>query len=115
MKKLLVVGSCALLGLTAAYAGIEPRGRGPAWATLAPVPSIGRGVEGMSVAGVGDKGIAVQGFDSGDTATTRIYDIAHNVWTSEPMLLSPAPRGPPYPMEVSCTLSVGVDSARGLI
>ena len=73
--------------LAPAYAGPAPSGPGPAWATLAPVPSVGGpgvgGVEGMSVASVGDEIIAALGFDSfpGDTSTTRIYDIASNTWS----------------------------------
>ncbi len=61
-----------------------PKGPGPAWAELAPVPSVGPGVEGMSVADVGDKIIAALGLDPslGDTATTRIYNIASDTWTS---------------------------------
>jgi Kelch motif protein len=51
------------------------------WSILAPVPHRGRGVEGMSVATVGDKIIAALGFDFGDTRTTRIYDIASNTWS----------------------------------
>src|SRR5712692_7028899 len=58
--------------VAAAYAGPQPSGSGPAWATLAPVPSISAGVEGMSVASLGDKIVAALGFDSADTATTRI-------------------------------------------
>jgi hypothetical protein len=51
------------------------------WTILAPVPHQGVGVEGMSVAVVGDKIIAVNGFDFGDTDTTRIYDVASNTWS----------------------------------
>lgn len=51
------------------------------WNILAPVPHRGTGVEGMSVADVGDKIIAALGFDFGDTNTTRIYDIASNTWS----------------------------------
>jgi len=72
--------------LAPSYAGPSPSGSGPAWASLAPVPSVGGpgvgGVEGMSVAQLGDKIVAALGFDnfSGDTATTRIYRIASNTW-----------------------------------
>jgi hypothetical protein len=51
------------------------------------VPSAGGagvgGVEGMSVAAVGDEIIAALGFDSvdGDTDVTRIYTIASNTWS----------------------------------
>lgn len=70
-----------------AYAGPGPTGSGPAWATLAPVPSTGGpgvgGVEGMSVAAVGDEIIAALGHDPlvADTDVTRIYDIASDTWS----------------------------------
>jgi hypothetical protein len=63
-----------------------PHGSGPAWATLAPVPHMGLpgvgGVEGASVACVGNEIIFAFGHDSlvGDTNFTRIYDIAHDTW-----------------------------------
>jgi len=65
------------------YAGPQPTGPGPAWAKLAPVPTDGTGVEGMSVANVGDTIIAALGLDSvdGDTVTTRLYSIAHDTWS----------------------------------
>ncbi len=69
------------------YAGPIPTGSGPEWASLAPVPTVGGpgvgGVEGMSVALLGDKIVAALGYDNsipGDTATTRIYSIASNTW-----------------------------------
>jgi len=54
------------------------------WTSLAPVPSVGSGVEGMQVGHVGNDIIAAFGFDPGvgDTVTTRIYDIASNTWTT---------------------------------
>jgi N-acetylneuraminic acid mutarotase len=55
---------------------------GPVWTTLASVPKNGVGVEGMSVAVVGDQIIAALGHDFGDTDTTRIYDIASNTWST---------------------------------
>ncbi len=70
-----------------ADAGPSPKGSGPAWASLTPVPSVGGpplgGVEGLSVASVGNEIIAALGFDNfvGDTATTRIYDIASDTWS----------------------------------
>jgi len=76
----------AAVALIPGYAGPTPSGPGPAWATLAPVPSVGGpgvgGVEGMSVAQVGDKIVAALGFDraAGDSSTTRIYSIASNAW-----------------------------------
>lgn len=53
------------------------------WASLAPVPAVYGGVEGMSVGLVGNKIIAALGYDrgAGDTATTRIYDIDTNTWS----------------------------------
>jgi N-acetylneuraminic acid mutarotase len=51
------------------------------WTILAPVPHVGIGVEGMSVAVVGDKIIAALGYDFGDTNKTRIYDIASDSWS----------------------------------
>src|SRR5947207_2615909 len=51
------------------------------WTTLAPVPHRFSGVEGMSVAVVGDRIIAALGYDGGDTSTARIYDIASNTWS----------------------------------
>jgi len=89
-KILLVLVAAPLLVaaiLASAYAGPAPSGPGPAWATLAPVLSVGGpgvgGVEGMSVASVGDEIIAALGFDNfaGDTSTTRIYDIASDTWS----------------------------------
>ncbi len=70
-----------------ATAGPGPQGPGPAWAVLTPVPSLGGagvgGVEGMSVASVGNEIIAALGLDknTGDTFTTRIYDIASDTWS----------------------------------
>ena len=57
------------------------------WTELEPVPHVGTGVEGMSVAVVGDSIVAALGYDFGDTNRTRIYDIDSNTWT----LGSPAP------------------------
>jgi len=94
MKKMRGIGIAFLLAflmnvgssLPVTAAGPSPQGSGPAWASLTPVPSIGGppfgGVEGMSVASVGNEIIAALGFDnfSGDTFTTRIYDIASDTW-----------------------------------
>lgn len=54
------------------------------WSSLAPVPSVGAGVEGMQVARVGNEIIAAFGFDPavGDTVTTRIYDIDQDSWSA---------------------------------
>lgn len=56
------------------------------WRTLAPVPSLPgdiRGVEGMSVASVGNVIVAALGLDrnGGDTKTTRLYDVASDTWS----------------------------------
>jgi len=93
MTKQFAVALCALTaGLSVpTYADPAPSGPGPAWASLEPVPAVGSGVEGMSVASVGNSIIAAFGFDPGlgDTATTRIYDIAHDTW----LLGASAPAG----------------------
>jgi len=80
----LVLAMVFLIATGVRAAGPSPSGPGPAWAVLAPVPTsfpFSAGVEGMSVASVGDKIIAALGYDSGDTNLTRIYDIAHNTWS----------------------------------
>jgi hypothetical protein len=51
------------------------------WQMLAPVPANGRGVEGMSVACLGNQIIAALGYDGFNTATTRIYDIDTDTWS----------------------------------
>lgn len=58
-------------------------GPGSSWTTLAPVPAVFGGVEGMSVAQVGGEVIAALGYDrgAGDTNRLRIYDIAGNSWS----------------------------------
>lgn len=74
------------LSLPGKAGGPSPSGPGPAWASLTPVPSLAGppfgGVEGLSVASVGNEIVAALGFDnfSGDTLTTRIYDIASDTW-----------------------------------
>jgi hypothetical protein len=79
-----VVMTVAVMVLVPTYAAPPaPTGPGPSWAQLAPVPSVGSGVEGLSVVDVGDKIIAALGLDPafGDTATTRIYNIASDTWS----------------------------------
>jgi len=49
---------------------------------LMPVPAVGSGVEGMSVANVGNNIIAALGHDKFDRATTRIYNIASDTWSA---------------------------------
>jgi len=51
------------------------------WTRLAQVPNRGRGVEGMSVARVGDRIVAAYGYANGDTRSTRIYSISTDSWT----------------------------------
>jgi N-acetylneuraminic acid mutarotase len=51
------------------------------WKKLADVPNRGRGVEGMSVARVGDQIIASYGYARGDTRSTRLYSISGDSWT----------------------------------
>jgi hypothetical protein len=72
--------ACTLLLSAVTFALVPP---GPTWSGLAPVPAVGSGVEGMSCAVVGNQIVAALGFDpgSGDTAATRIYDIARNTWS----------------------------------
>ena len=91
---LILVGIATTATQFSVQAGPAPTGSGPAWASLSPVPHVSPipgfgGVEGMSVAGVGNHIIAALGFDPffGDTDTTRIYDISSDTW----FLGSPAP------------------------
>lgn len=63
---------------------VDLSGKPPgAWSTLAPVPAVGAGVEGMSVAQIGNKIYAALGHDPDldDTPTMRIYDIASDTWS----------------------------------
>lgn len=62
-------------------AGPASAAPGPSWTTLAPVPHVGVGVEGMSVAEVGGEIFAALGYDFGDTNRMRIYDIPSNTWS----------------------------------
>lgn len=65
-------------------AGVTPAMAAGTWTPKAPVPSVGPGVEGMSV-GVEDAFIvAAYGFDPGvgDTNTTRVYSIATDTWST---------------------------------
>jgi hypothetical protein len=77
-----------------AFAGVPAAWAGPgSWAVLAPVPAVGSGVEGMSVAATSlGRIVAAYGFDNavGDTRRTRVYNIQRNVWT----IAAQAP-GPP--------------------
>lgn len=56
---------------------------GGTWTAQAPVPSAGSGVEGMSVGVTDGYIVAAYGYDSGsgDTNTTRIYNMATNTWS----------------------------------
>ena len=67
-----------LLGFAASVSAGPPPGT---WTTLAPVPAAGVGVEGASVANVGNRIIAAMGHDSVDTSTTRIYNISSDTWS----------------------------------
>ncbi len=98
------IGGALLLAAAIVFPAYAPppSGSGPAWVTLAPVPSVGGpgigGVEGMSVASVGNNIIAVAGHDNivADTSTTRIYDIASGIWgfgTSVPAGVVPGDTG----------------------
>ena len=73
-----LVPALLLFGFVPATSAVET------WTSLAPVPSVGSGVEGMQVGRVGNDIIAAFGFDPGvgDTLTTRIYDIASDTWTT---------------------------------
>ena len=77
MKRFLLVVVCLVLMAIPCLAAPKPG----TWTILAPVPHTGIGVEGMSTADVGDKIIAVCGYDFGDTNLTRIYDIASDSWS----------------------------------
>lgn len=68
----------ALIIISTSLFGAKPG----TWTELEPVPHRGIGVEGMSVAVVGNKIIAALGFDAVDTDATRIYDIASNTWSA---------------------------------
>jgi hypothetical protein len=76
--------SCRINGGT----GVRGRGAGT-WTLLAPVPAP---TEGMSVAHVCNVIVAAYGFSpvSGDTALTRLYNIATNTWSRG----AAAPGGP---------------------
>lgn len=52
-----------------------------AWEVLAPVPTVGIGVEGMSVAVLGNTIVAALGHEFGDKPTTRLYDIDTDTWS----------------------------------
>ena len=79
-KPLLLVAAAVALG--AAALGVQA-GPGPSWTALAPVPSVGCGVEGMSVAQIDGHIMAALGYDrgAGDTNRLRIYDITANTWS----------------------------------
>jgi Kelch motif len=61
---------------------VTERSASDAWTVLQDVPHNYIGVEGMSVASIGNKIYAVCGYDAGDTKTTRIYDIATDTWST---------------------------------
>jgi Kelch motif protein len=80
-----------VIGAVIAFVAPGAAHAAPTWQSLAPVPSIGAGVEGMAVAAASSNLIvAAYGLDNGpfnDTNTTRLYNIATNTWSFG----SPAP------------------------
>jgi N-acetylneuraminic acid mutarotase len=83
------VGIAAGVALAVMLTGSGAMAQGAArtdgtWTALAPVDSVGQGVEGMAVGVLNDKIVAAFGFDPGtklgDTKTTRIYDPATDTW-----------------------------------
>jgi N-acetylneuraminic acid mutarotase len=95
-KRAATLSILTTLGLTLALAMPAPAALAQAgtWSELAPVPSLGPGVEGMAVGVINGKIIAAFGFDPGskvgDTKTTRIYNPGTNTWT---VTSPPAPGG----------------------
>ncbi len=79
VSRFVTVGLTCLLALVGFISPASAQGR---WTSLAPVPSSSAGVEGMQVGQIGNKIVATFGFDGGDTVTTRIYNIAHDTWTT---------------------------------
>lgn len=81
----LAVLAAAIVSLPSASA----KGKKGTWRALAPVPSVGGGVEGMQVGRVGNLVVAAYGLDRGlgDTNETRLYNIARDRWFTR----APAP------------------------
>ncbi len=81
ISRLVGVGLAGASLVLATVPGASAQG---AWTSLASVPSLGSGVEGMQVGWVGNQIIAAFGFDPGvgDTVTTRIYDIDTDTWST---------------------------------
>jgi N-acetylneuraminic acid mutarotase len=81
MSNAAVAAIVPVLALLTAW--VSPAMAAGVWTPEADVPSVGSGVEGMSV-GVEDAFIvAAYGFDSGvgDTNTTRVYSVATGIWS----------------------------------
>jgi hypothetical protein len=80
-RRLIFLGVAAAMALLLAVPAASAQG---AWTALAPVPSVGDGVEGMQVGPIGNVIVAAYGFDNavGDTNTTRIYDINADAWST---------------------------------
>ena len=84
-RRLMVLGM--FLGVAAAMAlllAVPAASAQGAWTALAPVPSVGDGVEGMQVGRIGNVIVATYGFDNavGDTNTTRLYNINADAWST---------------------------------
>ncbi len=85
--------ACTVIAAPARVMAVPPTGPGPTWASLPAVPAVGIGVEGMSVACVGDQIIAALGYDFGDTAATRLYNIALGTWSAGALAPGPSSEG----------------------
>ena len=73
-----ILTALGLLGFASSVAAGPPPST---WTTLAPVPALNIGVEGASVAQVGNQIIVALGFDIGDRDTTRLYNIDSDTWS----------------------------------
>ena len=62
-------------------AWVSPAFAAGVWTPEANVPSVGPGVEGMSVGVTDGYIVAAYGYDAGDTNTTRIYSMTANTWS----------------------------------
>ena len=80
-RRLMFLGVAAAMALLLAVPGASAQ---RAWTALAPVPSVGDGVEGMQVGRIGNLIVAAYGFDNavGDTNTTRLYNINADAWST---------------------------------
>jgi hypothetical protein len=80
-RRLMSLGVAATMALLLAVPAASAQG---VWRALAPVPSVGDGVEGMQVGRIGNLIVAAYGFDNavGDTNRTRIYNINADAWST---------------------------------